>query len=258
MWPKYIKHHRSSQDFWNWVHQDMIQDLRTKRILQSCNLDGKYYRAGELRYIPRRFRHGDVALFDCLSNRHKHLSFEYDQVNQELRLIGIWDLNIEELCGEFGVWIEQQGESGLNSKPEDWRRQVAYLFCNRASLKDTLLELPIIPLVDGTWVNARAPRLYLSTETGNEHVPNGIAIRLVNQIASRDTTRRQFFQFLDIPTYNPSQVCQLIGELHSENLLRIKSRDIEDLIADAAYLFKHRALFSHGEKSKIILPCQKG
>ncbi len=62
--------------------------------------------------------------------------------------------------------------------------------------------------------------LYLASEGNNEHVPNGINLMIVDEEASRDRTRRQFYEFLGIPPYKPWQVCNIILEIHARAATR--------------------------------------
>ncbi|KAH6867174.1 hypothetical protein B0T10DRAFT_611919 [Thelonectria olida] len=246
MWPKYTKHHRSAHDFWNQLSQDILSRLSYERVLESCDPFARSYTPKELHFLPTDFRFEGHALFDCPSLRRKHLSFRYDQVREELEPLGVQDINIQDLCKEFAAWIAEVGVSRLGEQPPEWHRKVASIFCVDAGLKDSLTKLPIIPLRDGSWVSARKAHLYLETGTGDEYVPGGISISIVDRAATQDPVRRRFFEFLGIPTYDPRHVCNLILEMHSGNTLRVMDRMPEDLVRDAIYLFRNRDL--HGQE----------
>ncbi|RTE79713.1 hypothetical protein BHE90_005765 [Fusarium euwallaceae] len=241
-WPKYIKHHRHAHDFWNTLHELILTDLRDEKILESRDHAGGPCRPPELRFMPRKFRFEGEAPFDCPSLRRKHLSFNYDGVYEELSLLGVQRIGTYELCDEFSTWVAEVGPSGLDAKPAGWHQHVARLFCGNEDLKDQLMNLPIIPLRDGSWVNARTERLYMASETEDEYVPSGISISIIDEAVCRDSVRRDFYRFLGILAYTPSQVCSLIMELHSGNGSELSYRQPEDLISDAAYFFKHRHL----------------
>ncbi|RSM01630.1 hypothetical protein CDV31_011271 [Fusarium ambrosium] len=241
-WPKYIKHHRHAHDFWNKLHELILTDLRGEKILESRDHAAGPCRPPELKFMPRKFRFEGEAPFDCPSLRRKHLSFNYDGVYEELSLLGVQRIGIYELCEEFSTWVVEVGPSGLDAKPAGWHQHVARLFCGNEDVKDQLMNLPIIPLRDGSWVNARTERLYMASETEDEYVPSGISISIIDEAVCRDSVRRDFYRFLGILAYTPSQVCSLIMELHSGNGSELSDRQPEDLISDAAYFFKHRHL----------------
>lgn len=241
-WPKYIKHHRHAHDFWNTLHEVILTDLRKESILESRDHAVGPRRPPELKFIPRKFRYEGEALFDSPPLRKKHLSFNYDGVFEELCLLGVQRIGTFELCEEFSTWVAEVGPPGLDAKPAGWHQHVARLFSGKEELREKLMDIPIIPLRDGSWVSARAERLYMASETGDEYVPSGISISIIDQTACQDSDRRKFYQFLGILAYTPSQVFSLIMELHAGNGSELSDRQPEDLISDAGYFFKHRHL----------------
>ncbi|KAM6516418.1 hypothetical protein FALCPG4_014601 [Fusarium falciforme] len=241
-WPKYIKHHRHAHPFWNELHEAILRDLKEEKILESRDPVAGPYNPPELKFMPRKFRFEGEALFDSPSLRKKHLSFNYDGVFEELGLLGVQRIGTFELCEEFSTWVAEVGSSGLGAKPAGWHQHVARLFCDKTELRDRLMNLPIIPLRDGSWANAKTEHLYVASETEDEYVPSGIRISIIDQTACQDSVRRSFFQFLGILAYTPSQVYNLIMELHAGNGSDLSDRQPEDLVSDAGYLFKHRHL----------------
>ncbi|UPL02380.1 hypothetical protein LCI18_013314 [Fusarium solani-melongenae] len=241
-WPKYIRHHRHAHNFWNTLHENILTDLKAEMILESRDHAAGPCRPRELKFMPRKFRFEGEALFDCPSLRKKHLSFKYDGVYDELALLGVQRTGTFELCEEFSTWVGEVGSSGLDAKHAGWHQHVARLFYGKEELKEKLMGLPIIPLRDGSWVSARTDRLYMASEAGDEYVPSGISISIIDPTACQDSDRRKFYQFLGILAYNPFQVCSLIMELHSGNGSELSDRQPEDLISDAGYFFKHRQL----------------
>ncbi|KAI8712978.1 DUF3883 domain-containing protein [Fusarium sp. LHS14.1] len=239
-WPKYIKHHRHAHDFWNTLHEIILTDLKAEMILESRDHAAGPRRPRELKFMPRKFRFEGEALFDSLSLRAKHLSFNYDGVFEELGLLGVQRIGTFELCQEFSTWVAEVGSAGLDAKPAGWHQHVTSIFCDKAELRDQLMNLPIIPLRDGSWVNAKTEHLYMASEAEDEYVPSGISISIIDRTACQNSVRRKFYRFLGILDYTPSQVYNLIMELHAGNGSDLSDRQPEDLISDAAYLFKHR------------------
>ncbi|KAH7302958.1 hypothetical protein B0I35DRAFT_500441 [Stachybotrys elegans] len=258
MWPKYINHHTSAHSFWNALHAGIIHDLSSAYILQSCDAMAGFFRATDLRYVPELFRFEGQALFDCPSTRRRHLSFGYDQVQHELRHIGIADLTPSDMVTELLTWLTENGAAALSAKPDRWHEKMAFAFQQSHEIKGRLKDLPIIPLVDGSWVSANTKRLYLFSETDDVQVPRGISISLVDKATSLNPTRRALFEFLDIPTYDKKEVCDLIGELH-RHMSNVANRDVVDMVADVAYLFRHRSLYWRNSTPVLhLLTNQKG
>ncbi|KAH7142143.1 hypothetical protein EDB81DRAFT_899719 [Dactylonectria macrodidyma] len=242
-WPKYIRHHRSSHDFWNQLNMDILRDLRHEHIIETRDPSAGRHKPNELRFVPAKFRFEGDALFNNPSLQRQHLSFQYDGVYGDLEPLGVQRTSILDLCDELSAWIAELGVSALGSQPHEWHRKVASIFHGEEALKDRLMSLPIIPLRDGSWVCARKEHLYLEQGTRDEYVPNQINVSIIDRAASEDPERRRFYEFLGIPTYDPRQVCNLILELHIGNTSSVRDRMPEDLVRDAVYLFRHRDLF---------------
>lgn len=250
-WPKFLRYNASSHEFWNDLHKDILQRLRDLQVLESGDPAAGYFYPRNLQYVRSEFRFEKDVLFDCNSLRKKHLSFRYDGVMDELRYLQVQHMDINDLCRELSTWIDEVGTSSLATKSIQWHRQVASLFYDHFQLKETLMRLPLVPLRDGSWVAANSPHLYLTSEEGDEYIPNGIAISIIEREASQDPPRRRFYKFLGIPIYAAQQVCDLIVKLHSGRSSSVISRSPEDMLFDAAYLFKHRALYTHGATPQI-------
>ncbi|KPM41929.1 hypothetical protein AK830_g4631 [Neonectria ditissima] len=251
MWPKYIKHHRHAHNFWNHLHANIVSDLRTQRILESHNSATGHRKPFKLRYLPPKFRFGENPLFDCPSLMKAYLSFEYDHVHEELRLLGVERTSLADLGTDFVKWVLEVGRSGLGAKSSEWHCQVASIFHEQRDLRSHLVELPIIPLRDGSWVSAKQGHLYMASITDDEYVPKGINLSVVDKIASQDPARRRFYEWLGVQPYTCSQVCRLILELHSGNAASIQGRHRLDLLMDTTYLFLNSSHLDTDEAPEI-------
>jgi hypothetical protein len=213
-------------------------------ILKSQDEDAALQRPAALRYVPPEFRFEGDVLFDLPPIRRTYLAFNYDGVKDQLLKFGVQRLTIQDLLEEFCEWLEDAGDNGLESQAAEWHSKLATIFCDRYNLLGRLRDLPIIPLRDGSWVEATTEHLYLASNIENEHVPTGVAVSIVDQEASRDSRRRRFFEFLEIKQYTPGQVCSLILDLHTNTTDDLCDRTDEDLIDDLKYLFEHRRLLN--------------
>jgi hypothetical protein len=244
--------------FWDQLHREILYDLRGAPVLVSGNQDAGFRLPRTLRYVPPRFRFENNALFDLPRIRESHLAFNYDDVRNQLSLLGVQTLTLPGLYEEFRQWIVHVGVEGIAAQSTEWHRKVALVFYGQGPLRDMLSRLPIIPLRDGSWVEAKTEHVFLSSRNEEEHVPTGVAISIVDETASRDPQRNQFFRFLGIEEYSPRQVCDLILELHANTADSLSDRDDGDLIDDLTYLFEHRALLQQDCVPQIVFVVQKG
>lgn len=242
--------------FWEHLYDNILSDLRLTRILRSGNQNAGFQRPGTLRYVPTTFRYRNDILFALPEIRQSHLAFNYDNVRNELELLGVEALGISGLYGEFRDWITKVGARGMRAQSTEWHRKVASVFCGQESLRYRLSNLPIIPLRGGLWVTARTEHVFLAPSNRNEHVPSGVSISIVDKTASRDPQRKQFFRFLGIEEYSPRRVCDLILELHADSVGSLSDREDGDLLDDLTYLFDHRSLLKHDGAPRIVFLAQ--
>ena len=250
-WPMYLKRQPSGRPFWNSLHHNILEALRSRHTLRSRDLGAAsgLYKPGEVCYVPEAYRFEGETLFDLPSINRKHLSFVYDHVHEDLRSVGVSALSLRNLCDEFCQWVEEVGVAGLKEKPGKWHSKVAEVFYYAEDwIKQKLKRLPIIPLRHDSWVKATENHLYLPSPDNEELVPSGVNISIVAKNAVLDPYRRKLYEYLDIKEYNPCQVCELILELHRKVVARI-GRSSKDLIDDAMYLF----IYSCIGKSSITI-----
>lgn len=243
-WPRYLAWHPSGSGFWNTLHDDILDALRSEKILQSRDRQTvrHFQKPRAVRYVPEAYRFEGETLFDLPSINKTHLSFVYDHVYEPLRSLSVSRLSLRDLCEEFCQWVGRVGIAGLKEKPDKWHSKVATLFCQREDwIKHKLKQLPIIPLRHGSWVSAMEAHLYLPSLNENEHVPSGVNISIVAEDAVRDVSRRRLYEYLGIKEYDPGQVCKLILELHRTLASVWTGRSVGELVADAVYLFEHRS-----------------
>lgn len=243
-WPQYLPRQPGSISFWNDLHADILNDLRESQVLESCDENYSSQRPKNLFYVPPEFRLDGNPLFNRPLRRKEYLAFNYDDVQSELRLIGVKRYSINNMYDDFKDWLAEEGAGSLKLQSHMWHERVSRLFNGKLSLKDKLGDLPFIPLRDGSWVKAKTKHLYLPTQHNDEHIPAGIDIFIIDEAASRDPTRRRFFKFLGIKEYDPQQVCDLILELHRDPALPFSNRAYDGFISDAAYLFNHRSILT--------------
>jgi len=256
-WPEYILRDTDSSEFWNRLYEGILDDLRKERILRSRDKDTGFQKPSALRYVPIGFRFDGRTLFDLASIRRSHLAFNYDVAKDQLAHLGVQRLSISDLYEEFSKWIEIVGVAEIQAQSMAWHRKVASLFSDWTHLRERLRNLPIIPLRDGSWIEAKTKHVYFDSENEEEHVPTGVDILIVDPAASRDSKRRHFFEFLGIGEYTPRRVCDLILELHADGSPQLSKRADEDLVADAAYLFRHRSLLVEDEAPEIFFVVEK-
>lgn len=254
-WPRFLEA-SPGRGTWKALHEAILRGLQQREVLFSRAQPDQLCKPTALYYVPARFRFDRSTLFDSPSNRERQLSFRYDNAWGGLSLLNVKVQDVKDLYHELNRWVAEYGHTALQEQSDRWHTQMAEIFVDKKSLKQSLKTMPIIPLRDGSWAHATSARLYLPPKD-DEHIPTGVSILLVDDDASLDPNRRRFFQFLDIPEYNPREVCKLILKIHGSDLETLQ-RDEEDLISDAVYLFVHRHIFRRYGAPDIVFVARRG
>lgn len=264
-WPAYVERNATSSEFWDNLQQQTEKLLQGEPILIAES--GQLAKPSALLWPPLDFFFEDESgsmspLLDTPQFEERCLAVGYDtkdiQLPAFLRRLGVKEMDVETLLCELKSWVDRDKGAELQGKPSSWHCQFSSIFLKvawQSACLDTLQQLPIIPLQDGTWVSATSPGIYLPLEDGsNGFVPTGIRVSLVDADAAKDPRRRQFFQSLGIVAYSPRTVCQLILQYHGRacsGSISKENRSAKQWVDDITYLFEHRNTFSVNPASHL-------
>lgn len=247
-WPLFLEDRKTNFQFWSGLKLDILSSLRKQDILWSRA--GTLCRPKNLFYIPLEYRLDGEPLAEQEDAKSNHLSFLYDLENENmlggLKAVGVSEMTFNDFYEELRQTIDEGEDYFLNRKSAEWHSKIASLFVDHATNKQAL-ELPLVPLCDGRWVTAGKSHLFLNRRNNNPMVPRGIKICLVDDSASQDENRKEFFNWLGIKKCKPEDVCRMIMELH---LKKSRARRLEDWVSDAIYLF--RTLSAGNELNEIL------
>ncbi|KAK3370623.1 hypothetical protein B0H63DRAFT_552749 [Podospora didyma] len=256
--PKYLLARGSvpSRPTWSTFYRRTLNALSHEHILRSrapvTNNKLILFKPPSLNIVPSKYRFNENHdPFDVSSITASYLSFNYDGVPKGLQLLGVRTLTLSAFCDDFKLGIAETRVRGLNEKPSPWHKRISSLFCEQEALGDKLLDLPIIPLMDGRWVKPNTPLVYLDVDSKAEDVPDVLGISVVDLGAAQDSVRRKFFNFLGIKEYNPREMCDLIWK-HHQNFAKMAPSEDEDLISDAGFLFQHGSLIKSNGATEIF------
>jgi hypothetical protein len=230
--------HASASRFWSQLRQDIFDELKTEKILESRDEKAGLRRPCDLSFIPLKFRHDGKPLIEDPCKKKLHLSFYYDSASSqlpiELKRIGVTSMTKYDFLSEIQNFLgADSGYSFLNQQSTEWHIKLSSTL-REAFWPSDLRCIPIIPVRDGSWVTTSESNLYLDSETDLLEVPKGINLKLVSRDACLNKKRKSFFEWLDIKPCYASEVCKLIMELHNTS----QPRERGDLVSDAIYLFR--------------------
>ena len=257
-WPAFLREQgRCTTKFWSKLREQILADLATEHILESRDETFGLCIPSTLLYIPSKFRLEGEPLVEDAQNKKRHLSFLYDSgstgLSPELESIGVKEMTDREFFREFKSFIKSHGEEFLKSRSGEWHVKITRIL-RRSTTLQQVADIPLVPLRDKRWVCPSKMNIFLEPKPSNLTVPNGIDIYLVDPDACKNEVRMKFFSWLGIRTCDQSEVCRMIMELHTS----LKTRNLDDFISDAVYLFQSRTFYSESIKRlRLVDSCSK-
>jgi hypothetical protein len=244
-WIKYLPSTQSLGGVWDIMPTEIINLLREEDILYSqestlpCQPD-------KLRTLPRK-THLDssgLPLFhDRPGRNRKYLSQRYDRKDVET-LRRVFDLHdIEDIHMYHRIQQDLESSSSKMKSREtddDWHSRAASLILSILSrgseeLVNLIRKLPLIPLSNGQWVDARNPEdLYYPAETGPE-IPGDLIIT-VDPSAAANGFRKALFTKLGVTDISPQTV---VGQLFTRYSQHGGASNLTFSMAHASYLYWH-------------------
>ena len=225
----------SVQGFFKPLRKDIIRKLAEQQILESCT--GSLLTPSSLKYVPHNLSDDDGIPFSLGSNtKGKYLSHKYRSQDWG----GIHALGVEELS--FSCFLEDLHSTITNDtyvfrhRSDKWHSKLARALLpglDNEEHYEYIFNLKIIPLQDGEWVSAQDHMIYFSRDTNNLRIPRGIEVLAVDSAAAADPSRRSLFSGLRVTSFDASEICQMIMDVHSD----------PDLVCELS----PTELFSHAE-----------
>lgn len=195
----------------------------------------------KLRRVPETFRDKNgMPLFEDLQ-REVYLSVKYHSVHTEyLRDFGVTDLTWSNMIARITPYFE--GENPRFLRPdhdEDWHTRVANLLMEglvsaAPVIRTKIRQLPLIPLRDGPLSNNWTDYIYFPTDTLGHAVPADLGLRVVDNNALRNNTRKSLYEKLGVQYCEPSFVISQIIKRYGSPL----DIALSDSVSHLKYLYR--------------------
>ncbi|KAJ5224987.1 hypothetical protein N7468_006212 [Penicillium chermesinum] len=240
-WPAYLKCLSSSigAPLFEEFRRRLVARLKTEPILESKS--GSYRRPTELLYLRPIFTDDDGEYLLRSEERQQQLLSSQYKV-RELSILGVESLPFESFLSDLKNFIRDESEQ-FRGKPHPWHSKLASaLQEGQTGLYQKLRRCRIIPLQDGSWVTPAHDNIFFaSTKAGDDFIPDGIDVLLVDEAAAQCQDRRQLYQILGVKTLDIIGVCKRILETHKN--ARSWRVSTKDLVSHACYMFRARDRF---------------
>ena len=235
-WMRYLPSSQGLDSFWNRLPQDIINNLGEKKILYP-HKSSKPRLPHRLRTLPDShldssiYSHLDSSrpsllrpLFEDLPSHRKYISLKYNS-RDILALTKAFDLQeIQDIDMYHRIQQDLESSNSKMRAPETisyWHSKAADLisliFSRNIGIQEDIKRLPLIPLIDGQWVNSLADDLYFPSSSGPE-IPRDLIVTVDPEAIENNSRRRLFIKLGIQASCNPQMVvsrmwnCYLIGD----------------------------------------------
>ncbi|KAL2688953.1 hypothetical protein Neosp_003003 [[Neocosmospora] mangrovei] len=239
-WPQYLTSRGTMADFFETLETKITTLLSESPVLES--MTGDMVIPHMLSIITEDYMDNSglpLTLSDQTAVRY--LSSQYSmQVREFLKKLGVSQMNHAQFFDHLEICLS--GHHFLENKTPGWhsclaRRLIAIISQKGGSI-DQIYELPIIPLQDGKWTNAKAANILFPSNDQHLTVPSGIQVHQVHRNASEDDHRRQLLVLLGVQPFDASNICEIISETHTTpGALEEAMARPEDVVKHSLFIF---------------------
>ncbi|KAK3360775.1 hypothetical protein B0T25DRAFT_133644 [Lasiosphaeria hispida] len=258
IWPRYLQLRPPMSDFFAGLNSELIRLLSEQDILESAA--GGTELPSRLQHVPEQFRDSEnCPLTLCKKTQSKYLSPNYDSEDWLLfQSIGVKEMTVEGFIQDVRQFVEGYPDE-FRAKSCEWHSNFAQTFSailvRRPTDLPAVKSMEIVPLRDGQWVAPCCQALLFPTEIVQLRPPRGLPISEVHPDAQDDVHRQQLLRTLGVNPFQPSQVCEVIAEVHA-NSSPPQALDANDLISHALYMF--RTNWQYFSKKKLWFVTEDG
>jgi hypothetical protein len=241
-WIKFLQKRSPSSDFFSSLEELIVQTLSDSPILESQS--GELMAPSKLRTVPATMLGDDEQPFvpnDLSESKYISPKYSLENHRAELSLLGVKDITPDEFVDDLEMFIKSSPENFQNMPPI-WHSRLCKLlfqFSNgKATVKEKVFELEIIPLTNGKWISSSKQVLYFSDEKNNNvKIPNGIEMKEIDYEAASDHSRRNLYTFFGARVWTNEKVCQSILSTHASSSFLPTLLSLSDLISHAMFMF---------------------
>ncbi|KAJ4321823.1 hypothetical protein N0V84_005118 [Fusarium piperis] len=242
-WPQYLASRGTMADFFEKLETRMTTLLSQNPVLES--MTGDMVTPNMLTIITEDFMdNSGLPLTLSDQTAFRYLSSQYStQVRDFLKKLGVGQMDHAQFFDHLRICFLEH--NFLENKKPEWhsclaRRLIAIISQQRGSI-DRIHELPIIPLEDGKWTNAKTANILFPSSQQHLTVPFGIQVHQVHRDASEDVHRRQLLVLLGVQPFDASKISEIIAETHTT------PRALDEAMAGPKDIVQHGLFIFHAK-----------
>ena len=239
MWPSYIPD-GPVHAFFSSARDFIVTRLRSENVLESSA--SLMAQPSSLVYVVlNKYTDSSGQPFTlCPETAKKYLSIKYSTMSLGSMLaLGVSKMDDQDFLEDLRTMIQTDGNS-FRGKSKTWHQELCKSLLpltQKSNLREDLMELPIIPLCDGTWTSACREPVFFPNELDPTKFPSSIGLPIIDPTIYEDYSRRTLLQALEITAINSTRLCTLIAETHASDSFHPEKITQAELISHVAYLF---------------------
>ncbi|KAI0406032.1 hypothetical protein F4802DRAFT_560462 [Xylaria palmicola] len=219
----------------------ILQQLTENEVLESCA--GQLAKPSGLIYITSWAISGEdrQPFTSSSSTRHRYLSVEYPSwVLPSISKLGVRELSHDDFLEDLKTLIADDATS-FQARSQTWHNELSeallQLISNRRH-EQAISELPIIPLLDGTWTSAATRPVLITEEIFEPELLLVLEGAIVHPCLKDSGSRLDLLERLGISPADATNICRCICDLHSALDFDPYKHSTEQLIAQTKFLCK--------------------
>lgn len=237
--------------FFHCTQKSILECIAKRAVLESWS--GHIVPPKRLLHVSKAFCDDNGAPFTLGYQKYAYLSPKYAQNDMEvMRSMGVLSLREDQFVTDLQNMIHKAPET-FQSKSSSWHSQLSMALLpllDKAQLRGRIMHLDLVPLRDGSWVNASKSAIFFSAEGKRLEIPDGIPIQVVDVNAQAVPARRNLFYQLGVRACDTLELFKYIEKVHRKAILDPSTVNTKQLIAHARFLFNASW---NGDSSKLWL-----
>ncbi|KAJ4116124.1 hypothetical protein NW768_011096 [Fusarium equiseti] len=243
-WPMLLESQAKSNDFLATAFNQVLELLKEHEILETEA--GGFGRAGDLVYVPDKYRFGDSLEppFTEDAARSRCLSRKYSAKSVQMLLS---HLNLEEMSDAKFMNELTMFQDRLPSQPAEWHSILAKKIADN-NMMHRAWNIKLIPTHGGPWVTYYQAILdnvfFLPDKADVDQLPGDIGLYYISTDALQDANRLDLFKKLrarDVSKpENSTIIARKIFDKHTKISLMSTKSTTRDLISHIRFLFRYQ------------------
>lgn len=217
---------------------------------------GVYRYPRHLMTVPPEFMGTDKQPLVPHPTRRFYLADDYDMalVGEQFKFLGVHAMTIMEFIERLASMQAQ-----IKHCPDQWHESVCLALCHHwKELSDNarriLLDLRIVPLVDGTWASASAG---IYAETRDVRIPPNLEIRVLRRDIRQNSARYTLYRYLGAKIADAEEITKFILELHTR-CKSVHNIPVPSLVSHARFLCTHQHWYRMRPMSSLVVIDEHG